>query len=96
MTSPRHPGVETALARDDVAPGIAFVTYLPGDRVIERGIFTSGPGYDEGDNRWHALAQVERGAHQIIERTICLYDAGITPAHDGESWADAITIPDTE
>ena len=78
MTSPRHPRVETALTRDEVAPGVAFVTYLPGDKVVERGTFTSEPDYDEGDNRLSALAIVERGTSQIIERTVCLYDAGIT------------------
>ena len=46
-----HPGVESALTLDDVSPGQEFITYIPNQEVVERGVFTSGPGYSEVD-RW--------------------------------------------
>lgn len=96
MVAPRHPRVETALSRDDVAPGVAYVTYLPQRGVVERGVFLASPDYDEGDNRWSALAKVYKAAHELVERTVWLYDAGITPGADGESWAEAVTVADSE
>lgn len=91
MTFPvaqRHPGVETALTRDDVGPGIAFVTFVPGSHETEmRGVFTDGASYDE-DLRWHTTGEVGGAAMQL-----CLYDMGITPDGLGE-WAKTVTIPE--
>lgn len=96
MNAPRHPRVETALTLDDVNPGVAYVTYVPQKGVVERGTFTTEATYDENDDRWNARAKVQKGAHEIIERTVRMYDAGIYPDTDNESWAEAVTIADAE
>lgn len=87
----RHPGVESALTLDDVSPGQEFITYIPCQEVVERGVFTSVPVYGEVD-RWTANAKVQQGIHEIIERTVSLYCAGITPDSNGRDWAPAVTV----
>jgi hypothetical protein len=85
--APRHEGVDSALTRDDVAVGVSFVTYIPGQEVLYRGLFTSGASYDEDDPRWTATGLINNE-----ERTLYLFDMGITPDHDGITWAPAVTI----
>jgi hypothetical protein len=94
--APRNPKSEFAISRDEVKPNFPYVTYIPGRKgVAERGTFLSEAEYDEGDSRWTALARVEKPTHVVMEQTVFLYDAGITPDCDGENWADAITIEDS-
>lgn len=54
-----------------------------------RGIFISGPTYDEGDPRWTADAQI---AGKEKPETLWLFDLGITPNGSGERWSDLVTI----
>lgn len=95
MQKQRHPRIESALTLDDVTAGVAYVTYIPGQQVVERGIFTTDPYYDEVD-RWTAGAKVQNGTHEIIERLVSLHGSGITPDFDGEGWAEAVTVADSE
>ena len=95
MNVHRHPGVESALTLEDVLPGQAYVTYIPNQKVIERGVFTTEPGYSE-DKRWTADARVLNGVHEMIERTVSLHGAGITPDYNGQGWVDAVTVADSE
>ncbi len=91
-TAPRHPGVDTALTIDDVRPGVNYVTFVPGgSQAVERGEFTSEPDYDEHDSRWTASARIKLG-QETVEKVVYLYDAGIAPDGDGESWAPTVTI----
>ena len=96
MASPRNPESEFALTRDDVGPGVAYVTYIPQDRVIERGIFLEEPRYGEGEEGWIALARIEDAVSGLKERTVDLHQAGITPDADGEGWSRIVTIAETE
>ncbi len=85
----RHPDVDTALTLDDVAEGVHYVTYIPDEEVVQRGVLLESPTYDEQDPRWRAAAQV---AGTIID--VWLYDAGITPDGTGETWTNTVTIVD--
>jgi hypothetical protein len=92
----KNPGSEFALTRDDVAPGVAYVTYEPGLRVIQRGIFLTEAQYGEGEAGWTALAKVEGAAHGAFEQTVILHQAGITQDYDNEGWSRIVTIAETE
>lgn len=90
----RHPRVESAMTKDDVKPGVAFITYVPGDHVVEAGTFVTEPTYDgETDDRWTATAEIKLGKN-VVSKTIYLFDAGITPDDSGERWSDNVTIVD--
>ncbi len=94
MTRNHHPRVESAITKDDVEPGVRFITYVPGGEVVQTGTFTSEATYDgETDDRWTANAKVRLGSG-TVERTIYLFDAGITPDESGEGWSDKVTIVD--
>ena len=97
IESLRHPQVPSAITRNDVAPGVNYVTYVPKGDVVERGTFTSFAEYDgESDERWRAQASVKTG-QLVIEKTVLLFDAGITPSETGDRWSDRVTvIDDTE
>lgn len=93
----RHPsGIVTALTLGDIAPGVRYITYIPGNAsTIERGEFTSKPGpedYDEEDG-YTATALIKMGA-DVISKTVYLQDVGVTPYQNGERWSTAVTIPD--
>jgi hypothetical protein len=90
----RHPGVDSALTLGDIAPGQRYVTYIPNQEVIERGIFTSAPEYEgETDRRWVAEAEVVSGK-VVVAKTVLLFSAGVTPSEEGDRWSECVTIAD--
>jgi hypothetical protein len=89
----RNPKVETALTLNDISPNLQYVCYIPGDpSSVEQGTFASVPEYvGDSDDRW--VVEVRRKVgDKVVSQLQCLYDMGITPSGDGQTWADCVTI----
>jgi hypothetical protein len=84
-----NPEVDSALRREDVQPHVKFTWYKPGKEKIMEGTFISSPEYSEGKDRWTVQALPADSSEPCI---LCLYDMGITPDGDGETWSGCTAV----
>ncbi len=81
----QNPGPTYPITIEDVKPGTDFITYIPCNKIIYEGSFSSEPFSDQ-EGRYAALARVLGSTADI---SLILSEIGVIPAEYG--WSRIVT-----